>query len=72
VRLLEQRLTARAWGGAQQRGVVISLNRALYFRGLLEMIVIDSSNPFGSGEDRKVLFAARAVNYDKSQIGFRV
>jgi hypothetical protein len=36
------------------------------------MIVIDSSNPFGSGEDRKVLFAARAVNYDKSQIGFRV
>src|SRR5262249_5861220 len=36
------------------------------------MIVIDSPDPFRRGEERKIPFAARTVDYDKSQIGFRV
>lgn len=36
------------------------------------MIVVDSPDAFRCGEYRKVLFAARTVNDNKSQLGFGV
>lgn len=52
---------------AQQLGMLVDFQHCLYFRPLLEIVMINPANSFRCGEQCKVSFPAKTVNYDKGQ-----